>query len=71
MTNEELEDDNIADENSDLIDNNDLENEEDQEDELDWEPECPISGTDEDNGIECEFNVQHGSWWCDTHNCWA
>lgn len=67
MIDKELENNNIADENSDLIDNSDLENEEDQEDEPGFDPECTEST--EDDEIECEFEVKDGSWWCNTHNC--
>lgn len=36
------------------------------------EPNCPVvPGSDEDNGIECEFEPRYGHWWCTTHNCWA
>lgn len=37
--------------------------------EPDVEPEC--SESTEDDEIECEYVVKHGSWWCTTHNCYA
>lgn len=37
-----------------------------------FEPECTASEEEkEKSGIECEFEVRDGSWWCTTHNCWA
>lgn len=35
-----------------------------------YEPECPKQG-EEDDDIECEFEVYDGGWWCLTHNCYA
>lgn len=49
----------------------DDENEESDDEEPFDEPECPVVGTEDDNGIECEFEVREGSWWCTTHTCWA
>lgn len=38
----------------------------------DVEPECSASEEERDeSGIECEFELKNGSWWCSTHNCSA
>lgn len=40
--------------------------------EPDYAPECPVvPGSDDDNGIECEFENRDGHWWCSSHDCWA
>lgn len=38
----------------------------------DVEAECSASEQErKEVDIECEFEVKNGSWWCNTHNCWA
>lgn len=37
-------------------------------DEPGCEPECPRQ---DESGMDCEFEVRQGSWWCTTHNCYA
>lgn len=39
---------------------------------LSFDPECSASLEEiEESGIECEFEVRDGDWWCTTHNCSA
>lgn len=36
--------------------------------EPDVEPQCDHEGEGE---IDCEYEVRHDMWWCNTHNCYA
>jgi hypothetical protein len=42
---------------------------EDEIEESGCEPQC--SDATEEDEVECEFVNKNGSWWCNTHNCWA
>jgi hypothetical protein len=36
------------------------------------QPECSeYEEIKEEMGIDCEFELQDGTWWCTTHNCHA